>query len=136
MNHPNSKSRELALKFLYQCHCEKIFYYSKSHLEDFQSQQKIPEKFIPYLQTLIKNIFDSGSEIDELIENCSKNWSLSRLATIDKCILRISCCELILKEIDKEIIIDEAIELAKNYGSEQSGKFVNGVLDAMIEKIQ
>lgn len=78
-----------------------------------------------YLATQ-KNI----SKIDELICGVSKNWDIDRMPAVDRCILRMAVCEMmILFTAPVAVVIDEAIELAKKYSTDKSGKFVNGVLD-------
>jgi N utilization substance protein B len=69
-------------------------------------------------------------EIDRIIQERSENWDLGRVAFLDKNILRIAIAELLyIEEIPRKVSIDEAIELAKKYSTENSGKFVNGILD-------
>lgn len=131
MNHPNSISRELALKFLYQCQIEKIHYFSNALLEDFIDNQKVAAEHQEYLLFLAKNTFDKLPKIDAEIEKHSKNWKISRMSTIDKSILRIGSFEIMSGKVDKKIVINEAVELAKQYGAAQSGSFVNGILDSI-----
>jgi transcription antitermination protein NusB len=78
---------------------------------------------------LIRRTIQNLSEIDAVITKHTKNWSLERLATIDRNILRIAVAELYYTETPPAIIINEAIEIAKRFSTEQSGKFVNGILD-------
>jgi len=81
---------------------------------------------------LLNKTLENIEAIDKKIETHIKNWDLKRLALIDKNILRLGLAELLFfPDIPKKVSIDEAIELAKSYGSSESGRFVNGVLDAL-----
>jgi N utilization substance protein B len=83
------------------------------------------------LTKTIENVENLDAEIAKFIEN----WDLGRLAIIDKNILRLSLAELyFFPEIPRKVTIDEAIELAKTFGAADSGRFVNGVLDAISKK--
>lgn len=74
-------------------------------------------------------------EIDALLEKYSANWKLSRMATIDKNILRIAVFELLYcNDIPVKVTINEAVEIAKSFGTEESGAFVNGILDNLAKK--
>ena len=73
------------------------------------------------------------AEIDELIRSQAANWRLERMPVVDRTVLRIAVYELLNEtDVPQVVIVDEAIELAKRYGSEQSGAFVNGVLDGLV----
>ena len=74
-------------------------------------------------------------EIDNLIQECSKGWDLSRMVRIDKDILRIAITEMVyIKEAPMKVVIDEAVELAKKYSTEDSSSFVNGILAKVVRK--
>ncbi len=78
----------------------------------------------------VRGIYDNLSQIDEKISICLENWHLERLSSVDRSILRLGTYELLYEEdVPIEVTLDEAVELAKKYGTENSGKFVNGVLD-------
>jgi len=83
---------------------------------------------------LIKNTLINIEEIDDMIKSQSENWEFSRLALIDKNILRMATYEIVLKKIHPAIIINEAIEIAKKFSTENSGKFINGILDSIYKK--
>jgi N utilization substance protein B len=83
-----------------------------------------------YSRILLSGVLDKVSEIDGRIEACSEHWRLDRIAVVDRNILRIAVYELLYKpDIPYKVIIDEAIEIAKSYGTTESGAFINGVLD-------
>ena len=73
---------------------------------------------------------DRGMQIDALIAGASKNWRIDRMSRVDRNILRLGACELIaFPEVPVKVVINEAVELAKRFGTSESSAFVNGVLD-------
>ncbi len=83
-----------------------------------------------YLERVIEGVMEKYDLTNEIIREHSTNWRLERMAVVDKNILRIACYELYdEKEIPRKVVINEAIEIAKKYGSEDSPAFINGVLD-------
>jgi len=90
-----------------------------------------------YLSRLVLGVIERKAEIDELIIQNLEKWSLDRLATVDRNLLRIATYELkyFRNEIPENVILDEAIEIAKIYGDDQSSKFINGVLSKVKQKL-
>lgn len=87
----------------------------------------------PYLIKLIDGVSTHVSDIDQTITEHLENWSLDRIASVEKTILRIATYEInYLNDIPNNVSINEAVELAKKYGEEKSGQFVNGVLSKII----
>lgn len=85
-----------------------------------------------FFQRLVDITFSNLAEIDKTIGLTLKHWSFSRLTGVDRAILRIACCELLyLTDIPPKVVINEALEIAKKYGTAESSRFVNGVLDAI-----
>ena len=83
-----------------------------------------------------RGVTDNLDTIDKIIEACAPEWPLSQIAKVDLEILRISIFELyIAKNVPPKVAIDEAVELAKEYGGENSSKFVNGVLGTVVKEI-
>lgn len=86
-----------------------------------------------HAQRLVRGTLDSLNEIDELIRAHAENWRLERMPPIDRNILRLALYEMLHEEsVPKVVIVDEAIELAKKFGAENSGRFVNGLLDGVL----
>jgi N utilization substance protein B len=83
-----------------------------------------------YLTKLVKGVVEQKNEIDQLIRANLEKWTLERLATVDRNLLRIAVYELRFanNDVPESVVLDEAIEIAKIYGDEQSSKFINGVL--------
>ncbi|MBI5827454.1 MAG: transcription antitermination factor NusB [Deltaproteobacteria bacterium] len=83
-----------------------------------------------YCSEIVKGVAAEKEAIDREIEKYSENWSVERMAVVDRNILRVAVYELIFsRDVPYKVVIDEAVELAKRYGSEDSGAFINGVLD-------
>jgi N utilization substance protein B len=88
-----------------------------------------------HAQELVRGTVDHREEIDGLIRQQADNWRLERMPAVDRNILRLAVFEMLYEtEVPKLVVVDEAIELAKKYGSEHSGRFVNGLLDGLIKK--
>lgn len=86
-----------------------------------------------HAQRLVRGTLESLTEIDELIRTHAENWRLERMPPIDRNILRLALYEMLHEEsVPKVVIVDEAIELAKKFGAENSGRFVNGLLDGVL----
>ncbi|PID29032.1 MAG: transcription antitermination factor NusB [Candidatus Cloacimonadota bacterium] len=136
------KSRELALQTLYSLSFEPVDDYlgmlsiidktsprllEIADREDIDSESPIFEFAGNILLNTVKNIIS----IDDEIKNHTKNWSFDRIAALDKNLLRIAAYEIIYTETPVPIVIDEAVEISKKYCSEKSGKFINGILNAI-----
>lgn len=94
--------------------------------------RRISPRYRPYVDDLIGHLEEHLSRCDERIEACMPNWRMDRLAAIDRNILRIAVAEMIaVPDVPSTVAIHEAIRLAEKYGSNDSPKFVNGVLDAV-----
>jgi N utilization substance protein B len=90
----------------------------------------IAPKAKAFAENLIRGVWTHRRELDELITRFSRNYRLARLAAVDRNILRLAVYEILHnREVPPVVAINEAIELAKQYGSEESGRFVNGLLD-------
>ncbi|MDP4161609.1 MAG: transcription antitermination factor NusB [Bacillota bacterium] len=90
-----------------------------------------------YLTKLVLGVVEHKEEIDQLIKENLENWSIDRLATVDRNLLRIAVYELKLcrNEVPENVVLDEAIEIAKLYGDDQSSKFINGVLSKIKQQL-
>lgn len=129
----NSIARDYAIQFLYQCESEKLYYFSPSHFEVFAANFNVPHDSVKMLRDLVRATLDRREDNDPLIESHTKNWKLSRLAVTDRAVLRMGLAELQAFDTPVKVVLNEAVDLAKRYGNEQSGSFVNGVLDAIIK---
>jgi N utilization substance protein B len=85
---------------------------------------------LEFSRGLVAAANEHGKRIDELIAGASKNWRIERMSRVDRNILRLGTCELIaFREVPVKVVINEAVELAKRFGTAESSAFVNGVLD-------
>jgi N utilization substance protein B len=83
-----------------------------------------------FAEALVRGVADKTAELDQIIQANAAHWSLARIAPVERNILRLAAYELLYRDdIPERVAINEAIELAKLYGSEESGAFVNGILD-------
>lgn len=87
----------------------------------------------PYARCIVEGINASESELDALISKHSSHWDLDRMSLVDRSILRIGAWEIAYTDLSSAIAIDEAVELAKEFGGPSSGGFVNGILAAVAE---
>ena len=121
-------ARELALKFLYQTEFNSNS--PDSELNSFCERANVSEEIQDFTQTLVKNIFIHKKEVDGLLKKISANWVPDRMAMIDKNILRLGICELLFDSTTPpKVVINEAVEIAKKFGTEESPDFINGILD-------
>jgi N utilization substance protein B len=89
-----------------------------------------PEEIQTFSKQLVLGVWEKKDELDALIGRSSINWRLERMSRVDKNILRLAAFEVIyMKDIPPKVSLDEAVELGKKYGTEDSGAFINGVLD-------
>lgn len=99
--------------------------------------RQVPPGRRQYTLSLLEAVREHLVEIDECLQEHTLNWDLDRLTTVDRTILRLATAELMfLEDIPYRVAIDEAIELAKCYGTADSAGFVNGVLDAISKKVR
>lgn len=132
---PNSASRDFAVQFLYQCEADKLFYFSDEHFYNFLEHFKVDDVARAYFKALTQGVLSNINRLDEIISLHSKNWKITRMAATDRVILRMATFEILEKMAPNKVILNEAIELAKKYGTEHSGAFVNGVLDAVVSEM-
>jgi N utilization substance protein B len=126
-----TEEREFAFTMLYASE----FNQDPLNLQIERMDERSQEKATPYVKSLISIYNTSKDEFDKLIKEKLENWDLRRVAIVDKVILRMAVAEIIhFDDIPPEVSINEAIELAKKYSTAGSGKFINGLLDAIYRK--
>ena len=124
------RGRELALQALYGA--VQTSQAPLDLLEKLPGWPLASEASQAFAQVLLARLQRHSSEIDSAVAPIIKHWELNRVARVDDCILRLGACELVaFPDIPAAVTINEAIELAKKYSTEQSGRFVNGILDAI-----
>jgi N utilization substance protein B len=132
------KARELALQFLFQWDVSGGGDL-EARLAQFWEWQHPHSEVLRFAEGLIRGTLDHLREIDELLAQASEHWTLDRMATVDRNILRYAAYEILYsasggEEVPEKVAIDEAIEVAKKYGSAESPAFVNGVLDQIVRQ--
>ena len=124
------KSRELALQALYQG--EMAGQGDILEFDEFCVHFQVDKKSIPYAEKLLAGVQEKGEVINKLISRHAQNWRLERMSVIDRNILRIAVYELYYQDdVPASVAINEAVEIAKRYSTDDSGPFINGILDAM-----
>ena len=149
------RAREMAMQMLYQHELgdsplPKIFasFDLRGYLEETEAslakgscpaeseakRMKLAERSFDYARRLVEGTVENRSTIDGLIRRHAENWRLERMPTIDRNILRLAIYEMLHEaNVPEVVILDEAIELAKKFGSENSGRFINGLLDGVLQ---
>ena len=95
----------------------------------WKSFEPVEREVMTLAEELVRGVAAHRRAIDETIEAVSTNWRLDRMAKVDRNVLRLAVFELLETDVPVKVVLNEAIELGKKYGSESSGAFVNGVLD-------
>lgn len=127
------RAREIVLQLLYE--------------EDLHPEQnaKVADAFlvkrlhgnrplVEFARQLFKQVLTHRKEIDKALSAKAANWSLRRMAAIDRNILRLGAYEIMMTDTPRVVVINEAVVLAKRYGDRQSGQFVNGILDRLFNQ--
>ncbi len=130
------KAREAALQFLFQedfCQENPLDLAElEQRLEIFCSLYQVNRKAREYGAELLEKTLGNREHIDDLIRQSATNWRLERIAYTDRNILRIAVCEMVYcPDVAHQVAINEAVEIAKRFGSDDSPSFINGILDAV-----
>ena len=127
------KARELALQMLYQHDLSGNT--PEMIVTTFEDLQKSKPNTREFATRIFQGTVDNLSKIDDMIAQQADNWRLSRMAVVDRNILRMSIYEFLHEEdTPKLVIIDEAIEIAKKFGTQKSSQFINGILDGILKR--
>lgn len=128
------KARVGAMQVLYSMELNKDF--SDISLENFFENYEFTEEEKSYISSVIKDLVKKIGLVDEVLSNNLEGWTLPRLATVDREILRIAVYEFLYRDdIPIEVSINEAVEIAKNYSSPESPKFINGILASIFKNL-
>jgi N utilization substance protein B len=135
------KSRELALQLLYEMEvkgADPKSVLERTHGRDGErSREEVSEEGRKFATDLLEGTFRNRKEIDELIERHSLHWKMARMAVVDRNILRLAVYELLyLHDVPTSVVLNEAIEIAKKFGTEDSGAFINGILDKVAKEVR
>jgi N utilization substance protein B len=131
------KSRELALQTLYACEVGTTTDDWRTTLERIADTSSLSQEITLYARDLVQATIGALEQIDATIRERAANWELKRMAAIDRNILRLAVSELsFFANVPAKVVIDEAVELAKTFGTDDSGKFVNGIIDSIHKKMK
>ena len=128
--------RDLAFKLVYSLEVQSVdnieeqieIYFENYEIEDEEARQ--------YIKDIVLGINNNKTEIEEIIKLClQSSWTIERISKINISILKLAIYEIQYKNIPFKVEINEAVELAKKYGEESSGKFINGALATAIKKL-
>jgi len=130
------KAREVALQFLYQLdlHGEDD---PAPHAEEFWARHPVDDESRAFAEALVRGATQNRAKADELIRQYVEHWDLDRMAVVDRNILRLAIYELLWAEnVPAKVAINEAIEIAKKFGTRESSRFINGVLDRIHKELR
>ncbi len=131
--HGRRGSRELAFQLLY--HLDLTGGEAESEADRFWKMNEDKGDLKPFAVLLSEKVFESREELERLISGASKRWTLERMDSVSRSLLRLGACEILyFPETPPEVAINEAVELAKRFGSEDTPSFVNGILDRLYQK--
>jgi transcription antitermination protein NusB len=123
-------ARELAMQALFSMDMNNAF--SMEMLVEYGRSFPPNKKVAPYFQRLTEGVVQNKDHIDKVIETYSSNWKVRRMACVDRNILRLAVFEMLYcGDIPAKVSINEAIDIAKKFGSSESGSFINGILDSI-----
>ena len=130
------QAREIAFQILFQIDTHKQadaeqMALNTADLTRYFDHFRVPEAHQEFIQSLVMGTLRHLSEIDRKIETSSSNWKVARMPLVDRNILRLACFEMLHAKTHASICINEAVEIGKNYGTEKTPSFVNGILDAI-----
>jgi len=127
------EARIVALQALFEMDC--VGHQSAAALEQRLAEMPLPEQGIQFARELVQGVTDHIAKLDKLIERYAPEWPVEQIAIIDRNILRIAIYEVLSCDgTPLKVAINEAVELAKQFGSDSSGRFVNGVLGSLVAK--
>ena len=130
-----TKAREITLKILYKNEFHNEIQQHKIIMDEDNTLDEITKD---YVNKLLEGVKKYQTEIDNIIDRTSQSWKIERMSLIDLNIVRIAVYEMLYstKQVPFKVCINEAVEMAKTYGTEDSTKFINGLLDKISNKVQ
>ncbi|UUZ79559.1 transcription antitermination factor NusB [Paenibacillus sp. P26] len=138
-------ARELALQSLYQVEMNEVtlsdaiaHVVEEANNDDEAQLTKEKDRISPqYVTELAEGTLQHKQQIDHLLADYLKGWQMDRLSRVDREILRLATYEMLYKDdVPPKVVVNEAIEMAKHFGTDESGKFVNGVLGKMLKDLE
>lgn len=129
------KAREIVLQALYESEFSDLPW--EEILDSQTSRRASSRETIDYARLLFSKTLETSSELDEKIRSVVKNWEMGRISIVDKNILRLALCEILyFPDVPPKVSLNEAIEIAHKYSSLDAGRFVNGILDRLLQRFE
>lgn len=127
-----SRARQIAFQVLYQ---DDLNPRNNPAVGDELIQTRLrADDLVAFARELVAGVRRHRDEVDAILEQTASNWSLKRMAATDRNLLRLGAYELLHSDTPPRVVVDEAVELAKRFGSAQSAQFVNGILDKVMHQ--
>jgi len=129
------QSRELAMQALFYMDMQKNA--SEEMLDSFCGCFCTSKKSRPFLIKLVNGVIGKKGQIDGLVERFSQNWKISRMSCVDRNVMRIAVYEMLYcDDIPAKVSINEAVDIGKKFGTQESGAFINGIMDSIREALE
>jgi transcription antitermination protein NusB len=129
-------ARETALQVLFQRDLTKEHLMTSTEVQRWSKEFEIPESSKVFAQELVDETIAHMDEIDKTISSFAQDWAIKRMANVDRNVMRLATYEILFRpDIPGRVSLNEAIELAKRFGGEESAKFVNGILDRIVDSV-
>jgi N utilization substance protein B len=127
------KGRVAALQTLFEVDCADHDFMES--LDRLSGEASLPEETITFARELVSKVLENQQTIDALVQKFAPAWPLQQMSIVDRNILRLGVCEMLFEMVPSKVAINEAIELAKAFGSDSSAKFINGVLGSVYAEL-
>lgn len=133
MSGSRHKAREVALQILYEL--DSSGHSFEEVMSRVTAERTVPAEAIPFVTRLVKDVLERKAELDSIIQKYAPAFPVAQLSYVDRNVLRLAISELLTGQVPYKAVIDEAVELAKTFGSDASPRFVNGVLGSVIGEL-
>ncbi|MBN1468329.1 MAG: transcription antitermination factor NusB [Fusobacteriaceae bacterium] len=127
-------AREVVFKYLFEKDMNKELGFNRDFYSKREDILELEEAQVGYVLDTVENVLINIEKIDKYIEDSIEVWNFERVGSVERALLRYAVYEIKFSDIGVEIIINEAVELAKRYGEEKSSEFINGVLAKIAKK--
>jgi len=130
-----TESREAAFKLLYSIQISPDESLQEQIDLFIDSEEILDNEAITYINDIVKGVSENNADIEKQIsENIKKDWTIARISKVDLTLLKIGIYEILYTDIPFKVVVNEVVKIAKKYGDDSSGAFINGVLASIIEK--
>lgn len=122
------RAREIAFQVIFQCEASGAprLETAQAALKEVSAGSEVEDYVLRIVETFNRNVV----VVESALRGASRRWKLERMAATDRCVLKVAAVELMyLADVPARVVLDEAVEIARKFGSEESGRFVNGILD-------